>query len=464
MCTKSEAGGLIGFSPLHILKGSLLMSTYCVPEIFSETGKEKHISVTVPGSKSITNRALLLAALARGKSRLTGVLFSDDSRYFIECLKSLGVTVRADEAAKTVEIEGCAGTVPNKEAQVYVGSAGTAARFISAFLGIAGGSHLVDASEQMRKRPMQPLLDSLCGVGAGVSCMNEKGHFPFVIEGAALLGSEGKRQSLSVNIDNSSQFLSALLIAFGAYSGGADIEVVGNHGMSYIDMTVKMMEQFCVKAVRTQRGYSIEGGQSYASRDYAIEPDASAACYFYAMAALLGISVTVPGIHLDSLQGDVGFLRILESMGCSYEDMAEGICLKGAPRGELSGVCADMHACSDQAITLAAIAPFASSEVRITGIRHIRLQESDRIAAICTELKRMGVDCEENEDGIVIRPSMPRPALVHTYDDHRMAMGFSLTGLRAAGIEIDDPHCCRKTFENYFEVLDETIGKLKAVD
>ena len=283
--------------------------------------------------------------------------------------------------------------------------------------------------------------------------------------GAGLLidasDNEKKRIDVSVNINDSSQFLSALLISLGAYAGESVIRVEGTHGMAYIDMTVRMMEQFGIKVQSENGVYKIAKQGGYQAKKYDIEPDVSAACYFYAMAALLGISVTVSGVHEESLQGDVKFVHILEKMGCICEDTPDGICVSKPANGILKGVDVNMHSCSDQAITLAAIAPFADTPTTIRGIAHIRLQESNRIAAICTELTRMGIRCEEGEDSITIWPGTPKPALIQTYDDHRMAMGFSLVGLRAEGIVINDPMCCKKTFEHYFDVLDEIVEKIQ---
>ena len=438
------------------------MEQYQVPVQRIGDDLNRQITVSVPGSKSITNRALLLAALAEGTSTLRGVLFSDDSRHFLRCLESLGVNIQVDEEKKMVTVAGCRGRVPNQNASVYVGSAGTAARFLAAFLGIAEGTWRMDASAQMRKRPMKPLLDTLQALGAGISCEAEEGHFPFLIQGAGLLAEKDGKLPIqtAVNIDNSSQFLSALLISLGIYSAGAGIRVEGSHGMAYIRMTLRMMEQFGVKTDQKDHSFWISGNQKYAAGVYEIEPDVSAACYFYAMAPLLGIRVTVPGVHWEGLQGDVEFLRILEQMGCQSSENETGICIKGPSDGHFHGVSVDMSRCSDQAITLAAIAPYADSPTVITGIGHIRYQESNRIAAICNELHRMGIHCEELEDGIRIEPGIPQPAVIETYEDHRMAMGFSLTGLRADGIVIRDPLCCRKTFEEYFTVLDQVIAKL----
>lgn len=426
---------------------------YQVPYVYGKMDGRAVVSVRVPGSKSITNRALLLAMLADGPCTLEGALFSDDSRYLQQCLADLGFEIEAEEERSRVRVKGLGGSLPVQEASLYVGSAGTAARFLTALLGLKKGIWHLDSSEQMKRRPMLPLLQSLQELGTRVEYGGQKGHFPFT-----LYPENNGRQEIMVNIDHSSQFLSALLIAACCAERSLDIRVEGTHGMAYIDMTLRMMEQFGVKAEK--RGgdcFHIEAGQSYRHQAYTIEPDVSAACYFYGMAAILGIEVLVPGVSFDSLQGDVRFLRILERMGCSLQKKAEGIALKGPENGRLRGVEADMHACSDQAITLAAIAPFADAPVTITGIGHIRYQESNRMEAISTELARLGIRCEQGEDSLKIWPGRPVPGVVETYDDHRMAMGFSLLGLRAEGIAIADPGCCRKTFENYFQVLDDVL-------
>ena len=413
-------------------------------------------TVSVPGSKSITNRALLLATLAEGTSVLRGVLFSDDSRHFLKCIQSLGFETQVDEENKVIHVTGHGGQVPNKEASCYVGSAGTAARFLTAYLGICEGTYHMDASEQMRRRPMAPLLASLKELGCEVSCEGEEDHFPFTITGHGF-GTD----RISVDIEHSSQFLSALLIASCLSPQDMDIRILGTHGMAYIRMTEAMMQQFGVSVQHPADDcFRIPAGQKYNSLDYQIEPDVSAACYFYAMAPLLNVPVVVSHVHFDSLQGDVEFLRILGKMGCSLLETPEGILVQPPADGIIRGVDVNMAACSDQAITLAAIAAFADSPTTIRGIGHIRYQESNRMAAIVTELGKMGILCKETEHNLTIYPSAPKPSVVETYDDHRMAMGFSLIGLRAPGIVIQDPGCCRKTFENYFTVLDETAQRL----
>lgn len=418
------------------------------------------LKVSVPGSKSITNRALLLATMADGESILKGVLFSDDSRHFLKCIQDLGIETDVNEDTKVIHVKGLNGKLPKSEASVYVGSAGTAARFLTAYLGVVPGVWHMDASEQMRKRPMAPLLSSLKDLGCGIEYDQEpkkEGFFPFTVHGCDLTKNE-----ITIDIEHSSQFLSALLITSFLAKDDFTIHVEGTHGMAYIDMTCQMMKQFGVIAQKQDAStFLIKSGQKYNPLDYQVEPDVSAACYFYGLGALLQIPVMVPNVHFDSLQGDVAFLHILEQMGCTLSETEEGIILYPPKDGKLKGITVDMSACSDQAITLAAIAPFAEGETTITGIGHIRFQESDRLKAIATELTKMGIKVNEEETSITIFPGTPSPCEVETYEDHRMAMGFSLIGLRSEGITILDPNCCRKTFENYFDVLTDVLSQIR---
>lgn len=437
------------------------MERYNVPCIYNKI-KNPTLQAAVPGSKSITNRALLLATLAEGESILRGTLFSDDSRYFLSCIKDLGFGCEVDEEKRVVRVTGMGGKVPREKASIYVGSAGTAARFLTAFLGLNGGEYHLDSSDQMKKRPMDSLLDSLEKLGAKVTFEGEKGHFPFVIEGASQeKNSDATGEFVTVDVNRSSQFLSALLISACRTGKDMKIQVEGDHGMAYVDMTVRMMEQFGIKVRKEgERIYCIDAGEAYKALDYPIEPDVSAACYFYAMCPILGLTVTVEGVWKDSMQGDLRFLTLLEEMGCTLQEGEKGLTLLPPADGVYHGITADMSTCSDQAITMAATAIFADSPTTITGIGHIRFQESNRLQAIVDELTRMGIRCEFTEDSVTIYPGTPQPALIQTYEDHRMAMGFSLVGLRAEGITINDPLCCKKTFENYFEVLDNVVSNL----
>ena len=463
----------------HSANSSTSNSIYKVPYVYEKLQAKKsmelQIAVSVPGSKSITNRALLLATLADGVSTLRGVLFSDDSRHFLKCIQDMGFQTTVDEENCIITVQGMKGQVPLKEASLYVGSAGTAARFLTAYLGVSEGIYHMDASEQMRKRPMAPLLESLKELGCEIICEGEEGHFPFTLNGHGFC-----KDKITINVDESSQFLSALLIASSLSHKDFVTSMEGTHGMAYIDMTVKMMEQFgvkttplyycggnadnhdCTGCINSSKpyAYQVKSGQSYQALNYQIEPDVSAACYFYAMSPLLGIPVMVNHVHFDSLQGDVEFIRILEKMGCTAKDTKDGISVLPPENGTYHGVTVDMSSFSDQAITLAALAPFADSPTTITGIGHIRHQESNRIAAIVTELKKMGIHCEQTESSITVYPGSPKASVVETYDDHRMAMGFSLIGLRSPGIVIDNPGCCRKTFEEYFDVLDDITCRL----
>jgi 3-phosphoshikimate 1-carboxyvinyltransferase len=305
---------------------------------------------------------------------------------------------------------------------------------------------------------MAPLINSLRELGCDIECSEKEGFFPFTLKGNGF----GK-DKITVDINNSSQFLSALLTASCLSQKDFSIKIQGTHGMSYIDMTCRMMEQFGVKAVynESDNSFTTKAGQHYQAMEYRVEPDVSAACYFYACAPLLNVPVMVKGVHFGSLQGDAAFISVLERMGCSVEETEDGIALYPPISGKFSGVEVDMSAFSDQTITLAAIAPFAKSPTTITGIGHIRFQESDRIKAIVTELGRMGIRCESTDDSIKIYPGTPKAVCVSTYDDHRMAMGFTLTGLRCEGMVIDNPECCRKTFENYFEVMDDFLNRVK---
>ncbi len=429
---------------------------YRVPCPGEALDHKKPLTVRVPGSKSITNRALLLATLAEGKTTLRGALFSDDSRHFLKCVQDLGFETAVEEKAGIITVTGHGGSVPKKEARQYVGSAGTAARFLTAYLGVSEGVYHMDASEQMRRRPMAPLLDCLRELGCEVCFEADEGHFPFILRSHGFA-----KDKITVDIERSSQFLSALLISSCLAGKDFTIKVTGTHGMAYIGMTCEMMKQFGVSVRRlSEDTFFTKKGQRYSALDYQIEPDVSAACYFYACAPLLHVPVTVEHVHFDSLQGDTAFLHILEQMGCTAQDTPDGIMVEPPEGGAFHGVTADMSACSDQAITLAAIAPFADSPTTITGIGHIRFQESDRIRAIVTELGKMGIRCEESGDSITVHPGFPRPSTVETYDDHRMAMGFSLIGLRAPGIAISNPQCCGKTFEDYFQVLEQFVRQL----
>lgn len=409
--------------------------------------------VEVPGSKSITNRALLMAALSDGDCSLNGVLFSDDSRHFLTSLIALGYVVEANEVDKSVLIHGHGGKLPKRQGTINVGSAGTAARFLTAMLALSDGEYTIQASEQMKKRPMLPLFEALTTMGAEFTFLEEEGHLPVQVKGAA---SNGRTPATEVAIDisESTQFLSALMMVAPMLEHGLKIHITSKKtDGSYIRITSKMMHQFGCNVVHEGSLYEIGADQKYVSQTYQIEPDVSAACYFFAAAALTGGRILVKNVHASSMQGDMKFLTVLQQMGCKVSDEGSGIQVVGPDLGRYQGVDIDMNDFSDQSMTLAALAPFAQTDTYIRNIGHIRLQESDRIHAIATELTRLGIEVKEEQDAILIHPGTIKPAVVQTYNDHRMAMSFALIGLRADGVIIDDYECCKKTFENYFEVL-----------
>lgn len=416
--------------------------------------------VEVPGSKSMTNRALLMAALADGTTTLRGVLFSEDSRNFLDSLKTLGFQVEIDEEAKIVTIKGLNGGIPVTTGEINVGSAGTAARFLTAMLAMAEGTFVVNASEQMKKRPMKPLFEVLTELGAEIVYMEREGFLPVRIRGIGGRFSVNKMCSVKLDISESTQFLSALMLISPMIKSGLCIEVTSTRkDGAYIRITRKMMEQFGAIANFDGKKYYMKSGISYTARCYQIEPDVSAACYFYAAAALTGGRAIVKNVTWKCMQGDLKFLELLFQMGCVVNDTSDGIEVKRIAKDKLKGITVDMKDFSDQTMTLAALAPFADSAVRIQNIGHIRLQESDRIHAIVTELTRLGIFCEEEQDAITIYPGTPQPAVIHTYEDHRMAMAFALIGLCIEGIEISNPMCCRKTFETYFDMLDRLCNQ-----
>ena len=405
-------------------------------------------TITVPGSKSYTNRALLVAALAEGKSRLTSALFSDDTQYMCNALRDLGVEIEADEGKCTFEVSGNGGRIPVNHAKLYIGNSGTASRLLVSYVTRGNGEFIIDGDEPMRRsRPIADLLDALQQLGVNVRSKFDNDFFPIIIHANGLKG--GKTR---LNASKSSQFLTALMLIAPYAERGMEIEIVDQLKTPYIDITISVMKAFGVEVVNDNyRYFQIAGGQRYQCREYAIEPDASNASYFFAAAAITGGRVYVNNLSMDSTQGDIHFVDVLEQMGCRVNQYDNGIEVIGPER--LKGIHVDMEAISDTALTLAAIAPFADSTVKIRNIAHTRVQETDRIHAMTTELRKLGVDVIEHPDGVEISPSPINPAEINTYADHRVAMGFSLVGLRVPGIRIKDPACVSKTFPTYFNVL-----------
>lgn len=422
-------------------------------------------TVEVPGSKSMTNRALLIAALSEGMVELEGVLFSEDSRHFLSSLQALGFPIQIDEEQKRVILTGCNGNIPAKQAVINVGSAGTAARFLTAMLGFSDGVYTVLASSQMKRRPMKPLFDLLEGIGAKITCLEQEGCLPVQICGLQYQKStqekaEQKKLYTELDISKSTQFLSAMLLISPMAKMGLSIHITSEKkDGAYIRITRKMMESFGARVSFGGTDYETLPHVSYRRKHYTVEPDVSAACYFYGAAAITGGRALVKNVHMDNTQGDLKFLEVLEKMGCTVHETEQGIAVMGPSDGKLAGITADMNDFSDQALTLAAIAPYASGKVSITNVGHIRQQESDRLHVIAAELTKRGISCAEEASAVTISPGNPGPGVVETYEDHRVAMAFSLMGLKTDGIEIENPKCCAKTFETYFAILSRLTGK-----
>lgn len=404
--------------------------------------------VYVPGSKSLTNRALLIAALASGTTRMTNALFSDDSRYFASALKALGFNVQLDEGNSEMTVTGLGGQIPSNKAELFIGNAGTAARFLSAFLTLGNGEYILDGDKRMRERPIGDLIDSLHQLGVELEATNNCPPVEIFAKGLP-----GGKTKIAGNI--SSQFLSALLMVAPYAKSPMEIEVTTElNSKPYVDMTIAVMKEFGVEVERQgYKRFTIHPSSFFPLSSYSIESDASAASYFFAAPALCGGAVRVENISRNSRQGDIAFLDILEQMGSMIYEDENSIEIRCAQN--LSGIDVDMRDIPDTAQTLAVLAPFASSPTRIRGIASARLKETDRIHATCVELTRLGVRLQEHEDGMTIYPCDEiQPVQIQTYNDHRMAMAFSLIGLRAPGITIENPACVSKTFPNYFEVLD----------
>lgn len=419
-------------------------------------------TVCVPGSKSLTNRALLIAALANGTTRLTNALFSDDSKYFAKALQALGFDIRLDEVNREMTVTGLGGRIPASKAELFIGNAGTAVRFLSAFLTLGNGEYILTGDSRMGERPIGDLMDALHQLGVELEATNNCPPVEIFAKGLP-----GGKTKIAGNI--SSQFLSALLMVAPYAQSPIEIELATDlNSKPYVDMTIAVMKDFGVEVQRNgyqnfsmpittyQLPNNLQFSHSPIST-YPIESDASAASYFFAAPAICGGTVKVENISRKSIQGDIAFLDVLKQMGCGVGEGDNFIEVTGAT--ELQGIDVDMRDIPDTAQTLAAIAPFALSRTRIRGIASARVKETDRVHATCTELARLDVRVEEQEDGMTIFPCKTfKPVNIQTYNDHRMAMAFSLIGLRVDGVTIENPSCVSKTFPDYFEVLDSLRG------
>ena len=411
-------------------------------------------SVRVPGSKSITNRALVLAALAGDSfpGDLWGVLRSEDTEVMIEALRNLGFTVETEWRKNFVRVyRGENDLIPAKQADLFVANSGTSMRFLTALVSLGHGRYRLDGVPRMRQRPIGDLLAALNQLGVRAWSENDNGCPPVIVEADWLAGGHAR-----VRGDISSQFLSGLLMVAPFARNDVILEVEGPLiSEPYVSMTVAMMRRWGAKISVKDRAFHVTASREYRLCEYQIEPDASAASYFWAAAAIAGGEVCVEGLTTQSLQGDVRFVDVLERMGARIERETTRIGVHGAP---LLGIDIDMNDISDTVMTLAAVACFAEGPTTIRNVAHIRHKETDRLAALATELRRLGAEVAEFADGLTITPKPLHGAEVETYNDHRMAMSLALIGLRVPGVVIKNPGCVAKTYPAFFRDLEALRG------
>ena len=403
----------------------------------------------LPGSKSITNRALVVAGLADGESELAGVLFSEDTHVMMDSLQKMGVGIRQNLNGLSVSISGTGGSLQRPEETLWVHQSGTTARFCLPLAALCGQEVTIDGDEQIKNRPHEELCKALQSLGAQIEYLEAPNSFPLVVNGKDLQGGQ-----ISLNGGVSSQFISALLLAAPCFPDQLELNIDGDLvSRPYIDMTISVMQAFGAQVQRVNDRRYVVSPTGYRNSRYEIEPDASAASYFFAAAAISGGSITIEGLGSRSIQGDTRFVDIVEKMGAKVLRSVNALSVTGT--GSLIGIDASMKEISDTVPTLAAIAPLASGPTVISDVAFIALKESDRVTALITELRKIGVQAEKTETGMVIYPGEVQEGTVHTYDDHRIAMAFAILGLVVPGITLDSPQCVAKTFPSFFDVLDQ---------
>lgn len=409
--------------------------------------KKLDASVKVPGSKSYTHRALIVAALASGESKIEGGLLSEDTYFTKKALEFLGAKISQDDSIFWVR--GTKGTIKTPGHEIYLGNAGTTMRFLISIVALGQGRFILTGSKRMQERPVQDLLDALTGLGVKASTKENTGCPPVVIESKGLEGGETVlKGSLS------SQYLSSILLASPYAQRDVHIKVMdGLASKPYVDMTIEIMRNFGVEVAHRQyNSFHVAVGQQYHARTYVVEGDASSACYFWAAAAITKGKTTITNISPRSLQGDIRFLNVLEKMGCRVENDESGITVEGR---DLMGIEIDMNPMPDVVPTLSVVAAFAKGNTVIKNVPHLRIKETDRLKAVSTELGRIGISVKERIDGLIITGGKPKGATVETYNDHRMAMSFALAGLVVPGVRIKDEMCVRKSFPDFWERLDD---------
>lgn len=412
-----------------------------------------HLRVRVPGSKSITNRALAIAAWADGTSLLRNALFAEDTMTMVEALRNLGIRITLDESMNTMEVTGCRGQPPAGEADIFCKDAGTVLRFLTAMSAATRGAFRFNSGRRLRERPISALTAALQSLGAGFEFPEREGCLPFVLRADGLRGGD-----VRLTDPESSQFLSALLLAAPYASSDVFLEIGGLlPSQPYVDMTLALMDQFSVVVVpatsdtRGPRRWVVPALQRYQARTLRIEPDATSASYFLAAPALAGGSAVVRGLGRRSVQGDVRFADVLQRMGCRVTQTEEDLTVARDPGEPLRGIDVDLNAMPDAVPTLAAVALGAQGVTTIRNVANLRFKESDRLTALAGELHKLGAAVDVLADGLCIHPPQRlTSAKLDPHNDHRLAMSFAVVGLICPGIAIRDAECCRKTYPNFF--------------
>lgn len=407
-------------------------------------------SVDIPGSKSYTNRAIMCACLADGRSILKNASLCEDTRLLTDALGEVAFTISEARERKELIIEGLNGEIPARRANLGLGNAGTSIRFLMSFLALSHGDFVLDGDERMRQRPVDDLLVALNHLGCRALSVHNNGCPPVVIVGSGLTGGR-----VDISGERSSQFASSLLLAAPYASADLDIGVRGKLvSRPYIQMTRQTMAAFGVETQEVVGAeevvYRVKSGKGYRATEYAVEPDASGATYFWALAAITGGRIFTPGFAKGSLQADIRFLELLQRMGAKVAWRDGGVEVAGGP---LTGIDADLGDLPDAVPTLAVTALFAKGATSIRGVPHLRIKESDRIASLRKELEKLGASVEEREDGLEIRPGTLRGGTIETYNDHRIAMSFAIAGAARGGVRVEGPGCVEKSFPDFFDRL-----------
>jgi 3-phosphoshikimate 1-carboxyvinyltransferase len=412
-----------------------------------KTQKIADCQVSVPGSKSYTHRMLIAAALANGGSTLKNALVSEDTQFTIQALRQMGIQIEVNRA--DVRVHGKGGQLAACDAPIYLGNSGTSMRLLTGVAALGKGTYTLTGSARMQMRPIKDLLDALQQIGIKARSVKGNGCPPVEVAGATI-----NTEQVDINCQNSSQYLSALLLMAPRTPQGLEIRVAGGPPVSrpYVDLTVALMETFGIRLDREgYRKFKVPGGQLYRAGKYVVEADCSQAAYFWSAAAISAAEIKVTGIKADSVQGDARFVELLQQMGCRVSRESDGIGVAGGP---LHAIEADLVDMPDQVPTLAVVAAFSEGTTVIKNVAHLKSKESDRLSATVTELNKMGIEAACTANALVVRGGKPKGSIIETYNDHRIAMSFAIAGLKVPGVCIRNENCVEKSFPAFWQVFE----------